>query len=161
MSVGQSQMSSISTLIEASSSAAVLLGFFKVHASPRRSRLFDLEIATAAHWDIYYQDTTEFRSPLHKRISGDDRCAEWRPRRQSVWSQPHNRMSFSGCSVFRKHHYIEPRSRRCQHHEEHYGRLFGFQKEGGRYLDNIKTVRFDGSRRISQRSCFIVSRPQS
>jgi hypothetical protein len=66
MSVGQSQMSSISTLIEASSSAAVLLGFFKVHASPRRSRLFDLEIATAAHWDIYYQDITEFRSPLHK-----------------------------------------------------------------------------------------------
>jgi hypothetical protein len=28
-------------------------------------------------------------------------------------------------------------------------------------VDNIKTVRFDGSRRISQRSRFIVSRPQS
>jgi hypothetical protein len=40
MSVGQSQMSSISTLIEASSSAAVLLGFFIVDylATARRQR---------------------------------------------------------------------------------------------------------------------------
>jgi hypothetical protein len=39
MSVGQSQMSSISTLIEASSSAAVLLGFFIVHISPWYGRI--------------------------------------------------------------------------------------------------------------------------
>src|SRR5436190_1800605 len=37
MSVGQSHMSSISTLIEASSSAAVLLGFFIVCISPPES----------------------------------------------------------------------------------------------------------------------------
>ena len=38
MSVGQSQMSSISTLIEASSSAAVLLGFFMMEARGRYDR---------------------------------------------------------------------------------------------------------------------------
>jgi len=38
MSVGQSQMSSISTLIEASSSAAVLLGFFMMEARGREGR---------------------------------------------------------------------------------------------------------------------------
>ena len=40
MSVGQSQMSSISTLIEASSSAAVLLGFFIVVPRSRYDRGF-------------------------------------------------------------------------------------------------------------------------
>src|SRR6266404_1748883 len=39
MSVGQSQMPSISTLIEASSSAAVLLGFFMAHVSPWYRRI--------------------------------------------------------------------------------------------------------------------------
>lgn len=111
-----------------------------------------LEIPTETYWDI---------SCAERRISGEERHPEWRPQGQSVSSQQLDCMSFSGSFVFRKHAYIEPRSRRYQHHQEHYGRLLRFQKGDERQVDAIKTVSFDRAWRFSQRSRFIVSRSQS